>query len=308
MKHEENRETVSSVSKILGLLLAASSCVFFAISSLFVKLLGEIPPQEVVFFRSLVQLIFLLPPVIYSQSPALGERRQLPCLIVRGLAGTLALCCQFYAFQRIPLADATVIVFSSPIFTGILGYFILREAWGWFDAVATMLCFFGIILIVRPTFLFGREAGGLSSSDNWQQLTASLVALCGAVMTSIALIAIRKLQGVHCLTPVLYLAISGVVSTAIGVLVTGTFRSVRCGSNHQWLLLALGLCGIGGQTLLTKALQLERAGMVALVRTLDIVFAFLLQLAFLDYRANVYSVIGAVMVVACNVIVIASTW
>ena len=44
--------------------------------------------------------------------------------------------------------------------------------------------------------------------------------------------------------------------------------------------------------------------MVALVRTLDIALAFILQLLFLDYAANIYSIAGAALVLGCNVLVI----
>lgn len=246
MEEETCRGNKFSFDQILGPLLAALSCLFFAMSSLFVKLLGEIPPQEVVFFRCLVQFIFLLPPLIYARVPVFGEVHHLPCLFIRALAGTLALCCQFYAFQHLPLADATVIVFSSPIFTGILAYFILGESWGLFDFLGTALCFTGIVLIARPTFLFSREVKQSFSGD-WQQAMASLVALCGALLTSIALISLRKLRTVNYMVPVLYVAMAGVILTATEVLVTGSFQSVQCGANHQWLLLVIGLCGIGKQ-------------------------------------------------------------
>ncbi|KXJ17776.1 solute carrier family 35 member G1 [Exaiptasia diaphana] len=306
MEDETSRRNIS-FNQILGPLLAALSCFFFAISSLFVKLLGEIPPQEVVFFRCLVQFVFLLPPLIYARVPIFGDVHHLPCLFIRALAGTFALCCQFYAFQHMPLADATVIVFSSPIFTGILAYFILGESWGLFNFLGTTLCFIGIILIARPTFMFPREVDPSFNGD-WQQATASLVALTGAILTSIALISLRKLAAISYLVPVLYVAMAGVILTAAGVLVTGSFQSVLCGSSHQWLLLIIGLCGIAGQSLLTKSLQLEQAGIIALVRTLDIVFAFVLQLVFLDYQASVYSLIGAALIITCNVLVILNKW
>lgn len=60
----------------------------------------------------------------------------------------------------------------------------------------------------------------------------------------------------------------------------------------------------GGQALLTRSLQLEKAGVVALVRTLDIALAFMLQLLFLDYTASIYSIVGATLVLGCNVLVI----
>lgn len=232
---------------ILGILYAMSSCVFFAFSSLFVKLLREIPPQEVVLFRSFIQIIFILPPMVFNQVPLLGEVRYLPYLCVRGLAGTLALCCQFYAFQHLPLADATVIIFSSPIFTGILAFLLLGEAWDGFDAMSTILCFIGVVLIARPTFIFPRPTSHRPSVavNDWEQVTASLVALCGAVLTSIALIAIRKMKGVHFLVPVFYVALSGVAITAGAILASGTLSSVVCGSHHELLILGVGWCGVG---------------------------------------------------------------
>lgn len=167
---DKRTEDFSPLKRILGVIFAMFSCIFFAFSSLLVKLLQEIPPQEVVFFRSLVQVVFVLPPLIYSEVPVFGDTKHLPFLCVRGIAGTLALCCQFYAFQHMPLADATVIVFSSPIFTGVLAHFILGEAWGLFDALATLLCFTGVVLIARPTFLFARLSERTSEQTDLEQV------------------------------------------------------------------------------------------------------------------------------------------
>lgn len=169
-RKDEKTKDFSPLKRILGVIFAMFSCIFFAFSSLFVKLLQEIPPQEVVFFRSLVQVIFVLPPLIYSEVPVFGDTKHLPFLCVRGIAGTLALCCQFYAFQHMPLADATVIVFSSPIFTGVLAHFLLGEAWGLFDALATLLCFTGVVLIARPTFLFARPLEQASEQTDLEQV------------------------------------------------------------------------------------------------------------------------------------------
>ena len=77
------------------------------------------------------------------------------------------------------------------------------------------------------------------------QITASLVALCGAVLTSIALIAIRKLKGVSFMVPVFCVGLVSVVHTTGVILASGTFQSVTCGHSHEWFLLGLGLCGVG---------------------------------------------------------------
>ena len=171
----EVQDEYSPLRRTLGIICAMSSCIFFAFSSLLVKLLREIPPQEVVFFRNMVQVIFVLPPLIYNKIPIVGNTKHLPFLCVRGIAGTLALCCQFYAFQHMALADATVIVFSAPIFTGVLAHFLLGEAWGWFDAVATLLCFTGVVLIARPTFLFPRPIESTTLASDWEQVIKTII-------------------------------------------------------------------------------------------------------------------------------------
>lgn len=189
---DERTEDFSPLKRILGVIFAMFSCIFFAFSSLLVKLLQEIPPQEVVFFRSLVQVVFVLPPLIYSEVPVFGDTKHLPFLCVRGIAGTLALCCQFYAFQHMPLADATVIVFSSPIFTGVLAHFLLGEAWGLFDALATLLCFTGVVLIARPTFLFARLSEPTSEQTDLEQVWPLIFFLFFQVITRSLLVESSK--------------------------------------------------------------------------------------------------------------------
>lgn len=189
---DKRTEDFSPLKRILGVIFAMFSCIFFAFSSLLVKLLQEIPPQEVVFFRSLVQVVFVLPPLIYSEVPVFGDTKHLPFLCVRGIAGTLALCCQFYAFQHMPLADATVIVFSSSIFTGVLAHFILGEAWGLFDALATLLCFTGVVLIARPTFLFARLSERTSEQTDLEQVWPLIFFLFFQVITRSLLVESSK--------------------------------------------------------------------------------------------------------------------
>ena len=66
-------------------------------------------------------------------------------------------------------------MFSAPIFTGVLAHFLLGEAWGWFDAVATLLCFTGVVLIARPTFLFPRPIESTTLASDWEQVIKTII-------------------------------------------------------------------------------------------------------------------------------------
>lgn len=42
-------------------------------------------------------------------------------LYVRGLFGVIGLNCAYFGLSKLPFAEATVIIFSSPIWSGVLG-------------------------------------------------------------------------------------------------------------------------------------------------------------------------------------------
>ncbi|XP_028393490.1 solute carrier family 35 member G1-like [Dendronephthya gigantea] len=284
-----------------GLLYAILSCLFFASSSVLVHIVNEIHAVQTVFFRSLIQLLFTVPMMIFHSANPLPNRenyRATLLLVLRGIAGSSALCFQFYALQTMPLSDATVIIFSSPIFTGILAYCFLSERWSKLDAISGLLCFLGVVMIAQP------GSSVASNFESKQHFISCIVALSGAVLTSISIITLKKLQSVHYVISSFYLALVGVIGTGLVCTIPDVFRHIICG--HQFYIVLIGLCAVGGQCLLCKSLCTEKASTVALVRTFDIVLAFVFQMIFLNHQPNVYSVIGAILVSACNIVILST--
>ena len=223
-----------------GLLYAILSCFFFATSSVLVHIVDEIHAVQTVFFRSFIQLLFTVPMVIFHGVNPLPKRENVRVtlmLFLRGVAGSTALCFQFYALQHMPLSDATVIIFSSPIFTGILACCFLSERWSKLDAVSALLCFLGVVMIAQPGSIFA------SSFQSKQHFVYCIVALNGAVLTSISIIILKKLHSVHYVVSSFYLALVGVVGTGLACLIPGVFRPVICG--HQLYIVLIGLCAVG---------------------------------------------------------------
>eukprot|EP00058_Branchiostoma_floridae_P000504 XP_002585992.1 hypothetical protein BRAFLDRAFT_110247 [Branchiostoma floridae] len=216
-------------------------------------------------------------------------------LLGRGVFGAVALCMQFYAFHHIPLGDATTVIFSSPIFIALFAWLILKESYGWFNFVVTLTTLTGVVLISKPSFIFGSVVGIPSTTEH---LLGTLSAFGGAVFSALALVMIRKLgKTVHFLVHITYLSVFGMILTFVLLVAFGEFRMPPCGSDRYYLI-ALGLCGVGGQTFLTKAFQLEKAAPVAIVRTMDIVFAFTWQFLFLGEIPAPLSVGGAGLVMS----------
>ena len=97
----------------------------FAVMNVFVKQLGRIPAMEIVFFRCLGSGLICGVEVARRQLDWKGNNHTL--LITRGAFGTLALFTFFITLQHLPLATAVTIQYLSPIFTALIGVFILRE-------------------------------------------------------------------------------------------------------------------------------------------------------------------------------------
>src|SRR5215217_7502782 len=88
----------------------------FSVMSMLVKLVGaRLPSQEVVFVRAAVSLAVAYVLVRRARPGNWGNRKGL--LVLRGLMGFAALSCFFYALIHLPLADATVIQYTNPVWT-----------------------------------------------------------------------------------------------------------------------------------------------------------------------------------------------
>jgi drug/metabolite transporter (DMT)-like permease len=77
----------------------------------------------------------------------------------RGLAVGVATATFFLSLRVMPLADATAIVFTSPVWTLVLSFLFLRERPSGAVLVSILLASAGVLLILRPNLLaFGPEA------------------------------------------------------------------------------------------------------------------------------------------------------
>jgi len=117
-------------------------------------------------------------------------------LILRGIFGFTSNIAGTIAMKLIPLAKATVLFYTNPIFIAILGWIILKEHITVFDMCGVAATFIGVVIFTTNPFasndIVEKE---MSSNEKLIDLIGSLIALFGATQNAGAMISIRKVGG-----------------------------------------------------------------------------------------------------------------
>ncbi|XP_054840081.1 solute carrier family 35 member G1 [Eublepharis macularius] len=291
----------------LGLFYTMLSALFFSVASLFLKKIEDMHSVEASAFRCVFQMMFVLPGLIYYKTGFLGPKGKRVVLFFRGLLGSSAMILLYYAFQVMPLADATVITFSSPVFTSLLAWIFLKEKYSPWDLLFTLFTITGVVLIARPPFLFGSKVAGIEGTYT-DHLKGTIAAVTSAIFAASTLVILRKVgKSVHYFLSIWYYAVIGLIVCMIALFVMDVWSLPHCGKD-RFLLILIGLFGVGGQIFLTKALQIEKAGPVAIMKTMDVVFAFIFQILFLNHLPTWWTVGGALCVVASSCGIVIRKW
>jgi drug/metabolite transporter (DMT)-like permease len=268
---------------------------FFSLMSALVKVAGaRFPTFELVFARSLVVLVISGVALARSGTPVRGREPRL--LVLRGVLGFTALSCFYYAVIHLPLAEATVIQYTNPVWTTLIAAVVLREWIGGRQVGLALLSLAGVVLVARPGALFGARVDALDPG-------AVGVALAGAIFSAAAYVTVRRLKGETAMVVVFHFA---AWSTALSLPML--LRDAVMPRGWDWgLLLAIGVTTHLGQIYLTLGLQREAAGRAMTVAYLQIVFAALLGIVLFGDVPGGLSILGAALIVVVTILLARTT-
>lgn len=242
---------------ILGIILRLAAVIAISGMFLFVKLASEngVHVVESLFWRQLTAIPLVLIWFSYSgQLRSIKTKKPGGHALRMGL-GISAMGLNFMAFALLPMAEATVIGFASPVFGTILAAIILREPTGIYRWCGVLVGFIGIIIVVQPSTII--------ALFNGDSAVAPIIALAGALITAAVSIQIRQLgKTENSGTIVFWFSITSMIPLGMAMLFYG--------SNHAaniWIYIAaLSICGASAQLLLTAAM---RFAPVSVVMTMD---------------------------------------
>ena len=182
-----------------ALWLVAGGFIFTSTSAMIRLLSSQIESVQTAFFRAVISVILLLPMMLAGRVRPWHSKR-IAGHFWRTVMGTTSMVLGFYAVSLLPLADATAISFSQPLFSVLVAALIAGEKVRWRRWSATVVGFIGVLIMVRP------GEGSLQFG--------ALVALANAATVSLSILLVKRLSDSE--TPLMILTQFAIFPTAPG--------------------------------------------------------------------------------------------
>ncbi len=272
-----------------------SAFLFTVMAAIIGYLGGQVSIGELVFARNFFALLPILIWLGLRQEigEAFGSRAVFGHML-RSFAGCAAMFCNFLALGLLPLANATVIGFASPLITVILAAILLKESVRLYRWGAVFIGLIGVTVIVAPNLA---TPDALEPAAFW----GSLLALAGACFTAVAMIQVRRLTQTETTGAiVLYFSI---FSSLIGAS-TIPFGWEWPQGNTLWFLIAIGVLGGVGQIFLTQSYRLAAASLIAPFEYVALLWAIIIGWVAFGHLPDFYVIIGGLIVISSGIFVI----
>ncbi len=279
----------SSNRPLLAMVLRLGAVTVLATLTMTVKYTVDsgVAFAEVLFWRQVATVPILLGWLALRSEVGRLKTQRLPAHSRRALMGTVGMGFTFGAPVLLPLAEATTLGFTTPIFAVIFSALLLGEKVGPYRWVAVALGFVGVLVIVRP-------GGDLP-------LFGSLVGLGAGVMVALISIQVRDLTRTdEPLSIVFWFAALSTPVLALSLPFVGSAHTTE-----QWLLLgALGVLGCVGQLLLTASLRFGQVSSVIVMDYSALIWATLYGWAIWGDVPSDTTWLGAPLILAAGLVIV----
>jgi drug/metabolite transporter (DMT)-like permease len=275
---------------LAGIALRLATALLLAVMFALVKLAATrgVNVIESLFYRQAGSALCAIALIAAGTGLASLRTRRVGAHVVRMVLGVTAMGLNFMAMIMLPLAEATSIGFTVPIFATVLAALLLGEPTGKWRWGAVAAGFIGVLVIIQP----GR--GEVATAG-------AAIAIAAAIMTAAVTIAIRHLGATEkASTTVFWFAVSSLVP--LGLLM------MRYGGMHDgqtWAILA-GLAVVGGlaQLTLTGALRLAPVALVMPMDYTSLLWATLLGFWIFAELPTPWVWAGAPIIIASGLVIV----
>lgn len=205
----------------------------------------------------------------------------------RAAFGIIGMCFVYGAIVLLPLAEATTLSFTTPMWAVILSMILFREKIGRYRAGAIALGFAGVLIVMQP--------GGDMLNPG-----GTAVGLIAAFLVALISIQIQDLNTTESPWAIVFWFTA--LTTPVAALAMPFVAAAH--DQMTWLLiLAVALCGATAQMLLTSSLRFGSAATIIIMDYTSLIWATLFGYYLFDKVPPVALAIGAPLIIASGLLV-----
>jgi drug/metabolite transporter (DMT)-like permease len=226
--------------------LALAACVFFAGLSATVKhLSGELHGFVIVFWRNLFGFVFMIP-WLWRHGFGRLKTGRIGAYLFRSSISVISMMCGFTALGYMPIANATSLSFTAPLFATILAVLLLKEKVRLRRWSATLIGFAGAMIVLQPG-----AHGGIGFGE--------MLAIGGAFLTAMGTIIVKTLSRSESSQAIVTYMV--LLSTPLAF-IPASFYWVWPSADAWPFVVALGFFGTLGHLCWTRAFAIADASAV----------------------------------------------
>lgn len=247
-----------------------------------VKLLSyNLHPFIITLYRAALVFIVLLPILLWRGFETV-RTSSVKLQIARGAVGGIGMLCVFTGLSLVPLAEATALLFTVPIFATLLAVGFLSEKVGIRRWSAILVGFGGIIIITRP-----------DTSMN----VGHLYLICAAISWSISILIAKKLTEKDTILSITFWQAMGCVPLAFAaslfVWELPTFEQLM-------YLLWVACLGTLGHALLYASLKVGKVSVILPLDYIRIIWSALLGFLLFNHLPTAQMYLGSLLIICAT--------
>lgn len=271
-----------------------SVAIFVAMQS-FIKAAGDVPPGQIVFFRSFFAILPLLAFMVWHRELATAWKTQRPLgHFWRGVVGTASMGFGFFALTRLPLPEAIVLNYAQPLLVVLFSALFLGETVRLYRWSAVVVGLVGVIIVSWPKLT-------VVEGMNNREFVGVVAAFAAAGMSAIAMLLIRSLVGTErSATIVLWFSLS---ASALALL-TLPFGWTWLSPTQTLLLVLAGFCGGIAQIFMTEAYRYGEVSTVAPFEYTSLILGILIGFLVFHDVPTPNMILGGLIVVGSGLFIV----
>lgn len=321
---------------LIGYFLVILSALLLCLQAILSKMAYLVIASDQLMIRYSIQLVFSFYIITFNKLKLFGKPNERKLLFLRGIWGGCSALMTFYAVKLINPSDYITIINSSVVFTVIVFRLFIKEKLTIIHLFAILLTISGIVCIFRPKFLFDiiypfvnttNSSSIIAISSSFNDLDSeythvfTIVGIISSILVAIFFalsnLFMKKLSNlsVHYAIVAIYptyltLPVACIISfsyyfrNGFDTLYNLLEVHQKLYITHIWYSIGAALSGSIAIYFINLSFNYEDASRIAIVKTIDVFFSFLLQYFILGIQYDLLGIIGASLILAGTFLII----